>query len=292
MTICFIAVGPITWASSRLRCFWPAQYMNASVITAASLRHTALPQADIYIWQKHVRLDLIEQTPHAQHWWDISEPVWWFDPDKSHDIIARMSGFVASTQTLAVEFRKWSGRFCHVIPDRLESDYFTHHRVHAPVQPVRLIWFGTAINRVALTTAWPNLMRLHAEGYNVELTIMDDRPDLPLRFGHDIRVYYVRWAWKRDVAVLASHDIALLPLLPGPLGRVRSQYKPLMAWACRLPVSDGLGYDNLRQLVTSYQERDQRGATGQQTVLAHWTVGKSAGEWLALLFDDSEKTSG
>ncbi|MBE2201656.1 MAG: hypothetical protein IAE79_23800 [Anaerolinea sp.] len=287
MSICFIAAGPITWASSRLRCFWPAEYMDATVIPYASLRQTPLPPSTVYIWQKHVSLDLIAQIAHAQHWWDISEPVWWFDPDRCRKIISHMSGFVASTEALAAEFMKWSGRFCHVIPDRLEPRYFTQHRTHAPVQPVRLIWFGSVINRVALTHAWPNLMRLNAEEYNVELTIMDDRPDLPLRFGHTVRVYHARWAWERDVTVMASHDIALLPPIPGPLGQMRSPYKQLMAWACRLPVTDGQDYDDLCQLVTSHQERERRGAAGQQDVLARWAVGKSAGEWLALLFGAS-----
>ncbi|MEZ4643140.1 MAG: hypothetical protein R3E31_10490 [Chloroflexota bacterium] len=284
MTICFIAAGPITWASSRLRCFWPAEYMNATVVTYATLRQTALPPADVYIWQKHVHLDLLAQTADKQHWWDLTEPVWWFDPEKSRDIVRHMSGFVACTEALATDFQKWSGRFCHVIPDRIEPTYFTHARTHAAVQPVRLIWFGTVLNRVTLTIAWPNLMRLVAEGHNIELTIMDDRPDLPLRFGHNVRVYHVRWTWKHDVEIMANHDIALLPPLPGPLERVHSPYKQLMAWACRLPVANGQDYEDLRQLVTSFYEREQRGTAGQQDVLKQWNVSKSAGEWLALLF--------
>ena len=285
MDICFVAAGPITWASSRLRCYWPAKYMNASVVSFASLHNDGLPTADIFIWQKYVDLGVVRQLAGAQHWWDLSEPVWWFDPEHSREIVQMMKGVVVSNEALAEEFTRWNGRSCHIIPDRVEPGYFNRQRVHTAVTPVRLLWFGAVINRVALTAAWPNLARLNAAGYNIELTIMDDHPDMPLRFGHNIRVYHVFWAWEREVEILASHDIALLPPVPGPWGSMRSNAKELAAWACRLPVTDGADYEELRRLVSSPKERNRLGQKGHEEVVTQWAVGQSAAEWLALLLE-------
>lgn len=283
MTICFIAAGPITWTSSRLRCYWPAHYLGAQVVPFADLARAPLPAADAYIWQKQVRLDQVQARPFAAHWWDVTEPAWWFAPDDCRKLLPHMRGFVASNENLALDFSRWSGRFCHVIPDRLELSYFTRQRVHADTSPVRLIWFGTAVNRVSLATAWPMLLRLVANGHAVELTVMDDRPDTPLGFGEAIPVHHVRWAWRREVLVLAAHDIALLPPLSGPWGSVRSNYKELTAWACGLPVTDGHDYDELLRLVTSQDERAALGRAGREQVAAHWRVDRSARAWLALL---------
>ncbi len=285
MRICFVAAGPKTWVSSRVRCYWPARYMNAPVVPFASLGKKALPAADTYIWQKQVDLEKVRLKKDAQHWWDVSEPTWWFDPEGCAEILSEMTGVVASNDALAEEFAKWHGRSCYVIPDRVEMAYFSRKRMHTAVSPVRLIWFGALINRVALTAAWPNLMRLIAEGFDVELTIMDGRPDQPLRFGQNIRVYHVQWAWEREVEILASHDIALLPPIPGPWGSVRGSAKELSAWACRLPVTDGVDYEELRRLVASPAERTRLGQKGYEEVATRWAAGQSAAEWLALLLD-------
>ncbi|MCA9969652.1 MAG: hypothetical protein KC425_05530 [Anaerolineales bacterium] len=291
MSICFIAAGPITWTSSRLRCYWPAQYLGAQVVPFADLARRPLPRADVYVWQKQVRLDLLPARRTAQHWWDVSEPAWWFEPEACRELVQHMSGFVASNENLALDFSRWSGRFCHVIPDRLQLSYFTRQRAHTPTSPVRLIWFGAAVNRVSLATIWSNLLRLAANGHAVELTIMDDRPGQELGFGDRLRVHHVRWAWQREVAILASHDVALLPPLPGPWGSVRSNYKQLTAWACGLPVTDGHDYDELVNLVSDHTIRAARGRAGRQQVEALWTVDRSAQAWRALLQPASSLTS-
>lgn len=284
MNICFVATGPPTWMSSRLRCYWPARYLRAKVVEINALRQQALPPADAYIWQKQVRLDLVAETSEGQHWWDVTEPLWWYEPEESADILAKMRGVVANTQALADDLAQWEhGRSCHVIPDRLEPAYFTRYRVHQPVSPVRLIWFGTMINRVALAPIWPNLIRLRAEGIDVELTLMDNRPELPLQFGPDVPLYYTKWMHGQELNVLAGHDVALLPPLPGPWGEMRGNAKALTAWACRLPVTNGRDYKALKQLVTDPAERERRGRAGQEEVARRWTADRSAAQWQILL---------
>ncbi len=285
MDICFVAAGPKTWVSSRVRCYWPARYMDARVVTFASLQDRDLPAADTYIWQKQVDLEWVRRKRKAQHWWDVSEPAWWFDPEGCAEILQAVTGVVASNEALAQEFAKWNGRSCHLIPDRVEMAYFNRKRTHTAVSPVRIIWFGALINRVALTAAWPNLLRLAAQSYDIELTIMDDHPEQPLRFGQAIPIYHVHWAWKREVEILAGHDIALLPPIPGPWGSVRGSAKELSAQACRLPVTDGANYEELRRLVASPAERNRLGQIGYKEVVAHGTAGQSAAEWLSLLLE-------
>ncbi len=283
MKVCFVAAGPRTWASSRLRCYWPARYMNAQVVPYATVTSEGLPPANVYVWQKQVDMFLVQRQAQAQHWWDVSEPVWWFDPEHSQEIVSRVSGVVANNKALAQEFLYWQGVPCHVIPDRVELSYYNRQRQHTAVSPVRLIWFGAVINRVALAAAWPNLLRLVASGCDIELTVMDDRPDLPLRFGQDVRVYHVYWAWEQEVEVLASHDIALLPPIPGPWGNVRSNAKALAAQACGLPVTSGLDYAELYHLVSSPSTRARLGQQGYEEVVTRWSAAQSAAEWLALL---------
>lgn len=284
MNICFVAAGSPTWMSSRVRCYWPARYLGATVLDVEGLSRKGLPPADVYIWQKKVRLDLVAATPGAQHWWDVTEPLWWFEPEESAEILAEMTGVVANTQALADDLAQWKhGRSCHVIPDRLEPSYFTRYRVHQQVAPVRFIWFGTMINRVALAPIWPNLIRLRAEGLDVELTLMDNRPELPLQFGPEVPLYYTKWMHRQELDVLASHDIALLPPLPGPWGEIRGNAKALAAWACRLPVTNGRNYELLKHLVTDPEAREERGRAGQEEVARHWTSDRSAAQWETLL---------
>lgn len=282
MKICFVASGPKSWGSARMRAYWPAEYMADAVVVEDL---TAIPDDyDAYIWQKVVHQPAMQaqRARGAQVWWDLCDPTWWFSPGESKEIAQLCTGFVASSQALAKDFEKWSGRRTHTIPDRLKLDHYARQRLHRDTQPVRLIWYGVAINRIALFGGVANLQRLHANGHQIELTIFDDRPEQPVNLGNEIPVYQVQWSLETENQVLAAHDIAFLPHYPGPWGLVKSNNKTLTAWACGLPVANGMEYEYLRLLVESAPMRQER-AHANLVMLDMWRVEQSARDWEALL---------
>ena len=71
---CFIAAGDYSWGSSRMRCYWPAKYMDNAVVVQAG---QPIPQADAYIWQKVIDHNFVKANPQAKHWFDACDPSWW-----------------------------------------------------------------------------------------------------------------------------------------------------------------------------------------------------------------------
>lgn len=280
MNICFVAAGPIEWGSSRMRAWWVAEEMGADCV---QFGQPIKPDYDAYIWQKSVNLETIKLLPHARHYWDVCDPSWWWQPDECGEIAAHMTAVVASSQALADDFNEWYGRDVAIcIPDRLKLSHFHMQRQHADVSPVRLIWFGVAVNRIALYGAIANLERLVANGHKIELTICDDRPDVRFPISQDFPIYHTQWTLHSEVDTLASHDIALLPPYPGAWGRVKSNNKELTAVSCGLPMWDGQRYDTGVSFMGEIL-RERQAAGGQRAVKGLYTVDKSAAEWEALL---------
>ena len=255
----FLTSGPKSWASARIRCHWPAQHIEGAVvkeITKATMEEVWAH--DVVVFQKHSAPELQKKLIAAgkQVYWDACDPMWWFSPKQSRLTCENITGAVVPTQPLADDLRAWHpGVDVTVIPDCLDLDHFPLQRHHRHSDPVRLVWYGIAVNRVALAGAWANLARLKANGLNVELTVMEDRPDMPLPYGNEIPVYYSRWALDKENEVIANHDIALLPPYPGAWGRVKSDNKALTAIACGVPPIDGFEYEPLLELVISAEAR-------------------------------------
>lgn len=290
MNICFVTAGPIEWASSRMRAFWVAEALRergheVEVIEFGKATLNGLGVRDAYVWQKTVNVEHIKYLG-GRHYWDVCDPSWWWQPNECREIARHMTGVVCSSKALEEDFIEWARqhetrdrRRVHTIPDRLKLSHFHTQRQHSDVSPVRLIWFGVAANRVALWGARANLERLVANGYKIELTIFDDRPDVRFNFSDAFPIYHVLWSLEKEVEVLAAHDVALLPPYPGPWGGVKSNNKMLTAWACGLPVSFG-EYSILAYLMESSQRRE--GAKPLRAVREH-NVAQSAIEWEALL---------
>lgn len=249
--ICFVAAGPLEWGSSRMRAYWPAEAMEADVVRIGQ----RLPVADVYIWQKAVDLQFI-RTSAALHIWDVCDPFHWFDPATSRQVAEAVGGIVASSEALARDLRHWTPAPVEFVPDTINPLHFTDRRRHADVTPLRFIWYGVHVNRVALAGAWANLTRLAANGHAVELTVFDDRPDLRLAFGDEIRISYAPWSLGHEAAMLAAHDVALLPPYPGPWGRVKSDNKRMTATWAGLPVTDGHDYEALLELLEPDARRE------------------------------------
>jgi hypothetical protein len=285
-SVTFITCGPYSWASSRLRAFWPARYMeNTTILEFEDARHDGIPESDIFIWQKTANLEIIREMKSRGRkvWLDVCDPSWWWQPDATRKIITLVDGVVASNSALGAEFRAWSGMDCYTIPDRLDIAVYTEMREHRDAQPVRFIWFGASQNRFSLFGAIPILDRLTANGYKVELTVMDDLPDDSATVTKAFPIYYIKWQAETHASTMAAHDIAILPPYPGIWGKVKSNNKMLTAWACGLPVTLGENYDEAEMLVQSAQMRQQLGRSGRQEVERNYNVKASAEEWNKLL---------
>ena len=261
MNVCFIAAGPIEWGSSRMRAYWPAKYMaDASVVTFAQAKAGNLPPADVYVWQKSADVGIMNQLRDARHVWDVCDPMHWFSPNEARAVVSCVDGLVTSSEALADDLADWCGRRVLPVPDCLDMDHFAGRRMgHENGHTIRFIWFGVSVNRVAIYAALANLLRSCANGYAVELTILDDRPDMPMR---DITgafpVYHARWTLAGEVETIAAHDIALLPAYPGPWGTVKSDNKRQTATACGLPTVSGMDYHAMVHLIESPVSREVR----------------------------------
>lgn len=282
---CFIATGPLEWASARLRAWWVAPYMDNAICVDVNqvMQAGQIPTAENYIFGKIVPLAILKAVKEmgAKCWWDFCDPLWWWSPDAVRETAEQMDGLVFGTEALRDDFELWMpDQNTHVIHDRLELARFDRRREHRDVDPVRFIWYGVAANRVALAGAWPNLVRLSHE-FPIELTIMDDRPDIPLGYGYEIPLIYVKWQLDREVEIICRHDIALLPPYPGPWGEVKSNNKALTAYACGLVPVDGFDYETLRDLVANPGQRWPM--LGKDVLETYHHVSESAAEWEALL---------
>lgn len=284
MKTLFIAAGPETWGSSRLRCYWPARVMNAEVVPFGDAANRPPdPQVEAVIWQKNLELALFSRFPNARHYYDACDPTWWWQPDLVRGWLRSLAGVVCSSSALAADFSEWSGQPAVCIPDRLDLRHYGRVKRHQPAAPVRCLWYGVAFNRIALFGALANLERLAANGHKLALTVCDDRPEELLDVTDMFPVYHTRWRLDAEVDTLLAHDIALLPPYPGPWGRVKSNNKALSAWAAGLPVATGECYGELEALVTRSENRNRAGALGRAEVETNWRVEQSAAEWEQML---------
>lgn len=286
-SICFIPTGDITNAGSRMRAYWPARFVpDAAVATWDDIRAGELPDARAYVFQKLVDVGLMHslRSRGALVFWDVCDPAWWFNPADAREAVEATDGVVASCWPLADDFAQWSGRKAHMIPDRLWLEHFTHTRQHEETRPVRLIWFGSAQNRIALYAAGASLSRLRANGHEVTLTIFDNAPESSLPgLDRELPVYTTPWRLENEAETLAAHDIALLPRYPGPWGAVKSNNRTVTAMAAGLPVASGVIYEKLWALVCDAQLRRETATEGLRVVRQEWNVEQSAAEWRALI---------
>lgn len=285
MKTLFIAAGPESWASARMRAYWPARYLDGAAVVDGSTNAFISFDFGAYVFQKLADVEAMHALrEHGKRVaFDVCDPAWWWHPAEYRAIVAEADVLVASSAALAADLAEWSGRTVHTIPDRLELAHFPLQRTHADVAPVRLIWFGLSVNRPAAFAAMAVIERLAANGYPVELTICDDRPDAPEIQSDRLPVYYTRWSLEQENAILAAHDIAVLPKLPGAWGKVKSNNKRLTAWACGLPVIDGEDYLAAEGLVTSCLARQVQAADGLLSLMADYRVEQSAVDWEQVL---------
>jgi hypothetical protein len=240
---------------------------------------------DVVVFQKFATLGGVDATKAAgkRVIWDVCDPAWWWVPDDSRAIADRVDGVVASSVALADDFREWEGGnvLVRCIPDRPLLSHYDRQRVHQDVSPVRLIWFGLALNRASMLSGIAFMERAAANGHRIELTVCDDRPDQQFRITDKFPIYHVPWSLESEVEIISAHDIAFLPPYPGPWGRVKSNNKSLTAWACGLPVSDGQDYGLLEAMISDHVWRTRATEIGAAKMHVEGGAELSAYEWIS-----------
>ena len=282
--VCFVLPGPATWASSRIRGLWPAQFIPDSV---TAIIGSPLPEAENYVWVKAFSPDYIAETRgKAKHYIDFCDPSWWWKPREIRATLDIVDGVVVSCAAISHDFEHEFDYRPFIIRDRMLLSHFGVRHSHSIIQrgqPVRMIWFGASQNRHALLGAMGYLERLVCNGVQIALTIMDDKPRDYWDITDKFPVSMVKWELDREVEVIAAHDIAILPPYPGPWGRIKTNNKALHAWACNVAVSDGADWDYLWNLCTRTEFRTDAASVGRSMVETEYNVEQSAAEWLEVL---------
>ncbi len=287
MKTLFLSAGPIQWGSSRFRCYWPAEHMDADVQNfQEGIDLDDINKYDAYIFQKYTDIDTMKMLLAAgkQVWLDHCDPMWWWSSDAVKETIGHSTGAVFSNESLRQDFRKWLGSKTYptwTIPDRMKPEHYSKKRKHEKTDPVKFIWFGASMNRMSLFGAWTNLSRLVANGYNITLTVMDDRPDAQLSFGNELPVHHAGFSLEQENNILSSHDIALLPPYPGPWGKVKSENKRVTACLNGLPFLSGFDYEHLVMYLNPVARQSYVDSLGNQEEA--WDVKKSAQDWKDIL---------
>lgn len=290
-SICFVTAGPVEWGSSRMRAYWPARYIaDATVVTMAEVKQGKLPDAAVYVFQKLIATTLAVELRALGRIvvWDVCDPSWWFDKTGAIEAVNNVDWIVASSLPLAVDLGAWAAvngtetKKTTVIPDRVELSHFDPPTRYVPGEPVKLIWYGIAVNRIALFAAVVNLIRWRGDGHDISLTIYDDAPDIHFPDLDAIMpVTYKRWALDTEAETLAAHHIALLPPYPGPWGRVKSNNRTVTGLAAGLQVITGESYYDLPNAINAMEAGHDR----REYVAANYNVEQSAREWMDLIND-------
>lgn len=288
MKVLFLTTGTPEWASSRYRCYWPAQYIEGAHVHRWAQGEDIPDDYDVYIWQKVTNLAIVDQIYNdgKLQFWDLCDPVHWWQPTEARFVADRCHGVVCSSQALTDDFSHWYGQQAVCIRDRFEFSHYVGGRTeYRHADPVRLIWYGIANNRFSLIAALANMERLDANGVNITLTICDDQPHNEWTMTNAFQTYYTRWTLETEVKTIAAHDIAILPPYPGPWGKVKSNNKRIQAILCGIPWSDGQDYHDLYELATNAGLREDRVNDGRQRAMSGdaYNTRKSALEWEALI---------
>ena len=284
--ILFLTVGNINWASSRIRSYWPAEIMEGA--DAAQWKHGAqIPDDyDAYIWMKTADIETMERHKRMGKlsFVEVCDPSWWWEPDLQRQIASLTTAVVAASEPAASDYRDWYGGYkrVYMIPDRLKLEHYgdpkTNHSIKRD-DPVRFVWYGAANNRVSIFAALAYLERLTAEGVHISLTVMDNLPDQPLYITDKFPIYHVAWSLEKEIEIIKSHDVALLPPYPGPWGKLKTPNKRLTAWACGLPVVTGENWETLYDVATVEDLREKMATTGLRDVWENYTIDKTAEDW-------------
>lgn len=279
MKILFVVPGPIQWATSRFRAYWIQPHVPGSEIvlfselaelTGDKLREVLEP-FDCVLWLKQCPIHALKDNVKEgqKHWWDVTDPMWWFSPQWAEEIALFVDGTIVSSQGLGENFNIWKpsqAKLAKRIDDHMNLDHYNVVREHTNDNEAKIIWFGLNANRFTLLGATPFLTRAWANGWKFSLTIMDNAPANDWSQMFEFPVKHVAFDLETEAGVLGSHDIAVLPKHPGPWGKCKSTNKNLTAYAAGLPVIVGDDYHRILELIDKPEKRQQAGDMNRKMV--------------------------
>ena len=210
---------------------------------------------------------------------DICDPYYWWHEEYA-ELIRIADKVVTSSEGLANDVDRTFEIDSVCITDRMPYDpeLKTHRHVDCPI----LCWFGLSINRKpSLDQTGELLRRLLSEGVDFKLRIIDEKPDIP--YITEAWVEHARWRAGTIHVVLMECDVALLPTYPGIWGRVKSKNKTATAGWAGLPVTDGLDYFHIVELLTDSNLRKTEGADSRHVAEVHYDIRQSVVEWEKLV---------
>ena len=279
MKILFVVPGPIQWATSRFRAYWIQPHIpDSEIVLFSELAELAgdklrevLEPFDHVIWLKQCPIHALKDNVRdgQKHWWDATDPMWWFSPQWSKEIALFVDGTIVSSQGLGENFNVWKpsqAKLAKRIDDHMNLDHYNVIRKHSNDNEARLIWFGLNANRFTLLSATPFLSRVWANGWRFSLTIMDNAPANDWSGMFEFPVNHVAFDLETEAGILGSHDIAVLPDYPGPWGKCKSTNKKLTAYAAGLPVIVGDDYHRILKLIDMPDMRQQAGDMNRKMV--------------------------
>lgn len=279
----FLAHGNENWPSSRIRAWDVANnWEDATCYLYQDAKHLDLDDYENIVLQKIFDPEALALSKSHNVYLDVCDPDWWDRGIKKNieECLPHIKGVVTSSEGLAVDFMRTFGGLATWIDDRLVPEIKV--REHQKIEYPTLVWFGMAGNRApCLHPIGLTLNRLLNDGIKFRLLIIDNEPetkyiDVPWCFHQ---------AWKRDTihATLCNCDVALLPTLPGPWGQMKSENKYATAWWAGLPVSDGLDYFELKDLLTNPYLRVKISAAGRMRAELRHNVKTSVEQWKELI---------
>ncbi len=210
---------------------------------------------------------------------DICDPYYWWHKEYA-DMIQVCDKVVASSEGLVADIAGTFNREATCITDRMPfiNDYKTHGLVEEPV----ICWFGLSINRKpSLDQSGELLKRLLFDEVSFKLRIIDEKPETP--YIDESWIEHTRWGAGTIHDTLMKCDIALLPTYPGIWGAVKSKNKSATAGWAGLPVTDGMGYFHIVDLLQNHKLREQEGAESRHLSETEYNITQSVKEWKHLV---------
>jgi glycosyltransferase involved in cell wall biosynthesis len=211
---------------------------------------------------------------------------------------------VAGNEVLADYARQRLPRVA-VVPTTFLADGIDAKR-HAPGDPTVIGWIGSEGTLVYLDEFVPVLESLARRfGSRVVFRVISNAPfSVP---GLEGLIQNVRWSLEREVDLVTSLDIGVMPLLDDDWSRGKCAFKAIQMMTCGLPVvaspvganndviQDGInGYlapdegtweRRLGELVESSSKREAIGAQARASVLSRYAADHWAAELRAVLID-------
>ncbi len=287
--VAILTNGPITWSSSRMRGFWLAEAApDRFRVFSPGDELDGVDACGTVIFQKRYNeADILRARYYREAGRrvvsDWTDPMWWWSPREVQAMFELSDAITASNEGLAQAIRAnpQVKAPVTVIPDRMPGNYHPNAVRHFKHDPIRLVWFGAAGNRVALLSALP-LIEYVSHVRRIELWIIDEAPETPFRTTSPLEVVGVRWTLETFHAQLTQCDIAVLPPYPGPWGSMKSNNKAVEAGWCGLPVWDDFDLARLLALIDDARLRNKTGQAARKMAEEQYEIQRSVDEFLAV----------